>query len=119
MRFSTAIVLLIGAVAAGDAAGPATVTVTTSVTVSVCPVTSKAAPVSVSYCDKATETCTTTVTRPYPSGGWAPAKNTTTAAAVGTGTPVKPSTSYYSNAANPLQGGALAIGAGLLAMIAL
>jgi len=122
MRFSVSIVaVLAGVVAAGDMPA-STVTVTSSVTVTSCPVSSKVAPVSVSSCDLMSETCTMTVTRPlsWGTGGpWAPPKNSTTAAAVGTGTPVKPAPSYYSNAASSLQGGAVAIGAGLLAMLAL
>ena len=86
MHFITAAVaLLVGAVAAGDV----TVTVTSSVTVSVCPVTSVAAPVSVSSCDMLTDTCTKTVTKPWSSWGtgapWPAPSNITAPVAVGTG----------------------------------
>jgi len=78
-----------------------------------------------SSCDSesSTETCTVTVTKPksWGTGGpWVPTKNATaTAWATGTGSPVTPTGSYYSNAASSLKGGALAIGAGAFALLAL
>jgi len=80
-------------------------------------------PTGGSSCWGETETCTVTVTKPKPvgtGGPWVPSKNATaTAWATGTGSPVWPSPSYYSNAASSLKGGALALGAGALALLAL
>jgi len=80
-------------------------------------------PTSSCESESATETCTVTVTKPksWGTGGpWVPSKNATSAAyATGTGTPAQPSGAYYSNAATSLKGGALAIGAGALALLAL
>jgi len=97
-----------------------------AVSTTICPEeesSSSAAAWPTSSCESETETCTVTVTKPksWGTGGpWVPSKNATSAAYVtGTGTPVKPSGSYYSNAASSLKGGALAIGAGAIALLAL
>jgi len=81
-----------------------------------------AAPVNAqSTCNAVTETCTVTVTLPLSASPYPNKNNATTAQAkaTGTGTPVKPAAAYYSNSASSLAGGAFAIGAGLLAAIAL
>jgi len=84
-----------------------------AVTTTDCPEEDSAAS---STCEVYTETCTSTVTAPWKGATPYPANNAT-AAAYGTGTATGPSPSYYSNAANSLAGGALAIGAGIVALV--
>lgn len=99
----------------------AVVTDTIVIGTTICPLTESmtAKPIPTSSCLSSSETCTVTVTKigSPPFGG----KNSTMvgAMATGTGTPVKPAPAYYSNGASSLAGGAMAIGAAALAVLAL
>jgi len=79
-----------------------------------------AKPMPTSSCTTSSETCTVTVTHKGSAPYSAPHNSTAVGAiATGTGTPVKPAPAYYSNAASSLAGGAMAIGAAALAVLAL
>jgi len=101
----------------------AVVTDTIVIGTTICPLTESmtAKPIPTSSCMGDDETCTVTVTKKGTSPPYSAPHNATTAAAhaTGTGTPVKPAAAFYSNAASSLAGGAMAIGAAALAVLAL
>lgn len=100
----------------------AVVTDTIVLGTTICPLTESvtAKPIPTSSCLSSSETCTVTVTKMGPPP-YSPPKNATSVGAIatGTGTPVKPAPAYYSNGASSLAGGAMAIGAAALAVLAL
>jgi len=100
----------------------AVVTDTIVIGTTVCPLSESmtAKPKPTSSCLSSSSTCTVTVTHKGPAP-YSMSHNSTAVAAVatGTGTPVKPAAAYYSNAASSLAGGAMAIGAAALAVLAL
>jgi len=98
----------------GDSAWPSESTTTVKATHTKTDVASW--PSASSACDTYTETCTVTVTASWKAATPWPASNTT-AAAWGTGTPSKPAPAYYSNAANSLAGGALAVAGAFAALV--
>jgi len=100
----------------------AVVTDTIVLGTTICPLTESmtAKPMPTSSCTTSSETCTVTVTHKGSAPYSAPHNSTAVGAiATGTGTPVKPAPAYYSNAASSLAGGAMAIGAAALAVLAL
>jgi len=100
----------------------AVVTDTIVLGTTICPLTESqtAGPIPTSSCLGNSETCTVTVTRKGPPPYSVPHNATTAAAhATGTGTPIQSAQPYYSNAASSLAGGAMAIGAAALAVLAL
>jgi len=102
----------------------AVVTDTIVIGTTICPVEEEesrtAKPTHSRSCMGASETCTVTVTRKGPPPFSAPHNATAVGAhATGTGTPVQSAKAYYSNAASSLAGGAMAVGAAALAVLAL